>query len=204
MDQEYTKRRKKARPIEVRVPRFPASMLRRMERESDREDRIREGAMKATKVMPKTDKKRLRVRPNSDCIMRLEAAYKLAKRDIKRRLLKLPPLEPESRRELEEIEFWDFAFELTALADSPRQAKIWAAILLSNNHLRARWKTEKTCPELKALFDFLTQKDFLRYDKAMRVYRLAPRYFGAVRLMRGMEVNILNQLFRLRIPIRER
>lgn len=200
--------KRKARPIVVSVPRMPHGMRRNMERSFERslerEDRIREGALKSAKTMPKHDKERLRLEPNSDRIVKLEATRKRARSDIKRRLSKTRLAEGEKPQWQMCAGFWDFIFELLHFADSPRQAKAWFSLLLYNETCRARGKGHKTCKEVKALFDYLTEKRFLCYDKKTRLYSIAPDYSDAVRLMRTIEISILEELLRLKKPIRDR
>jgi len=179
-------------------------MRRRMERDAARSERIEGKALKAADVMPEGDRKRLRVEPNSDRILKLEATYRQAQRDLKLRLTKPSLPEPEDAGSSAPLGIWDLVFKLTWLAPSSRHAKIWAALILYNGSLRARGKGDKTSPELKALLDFLTEHGFLCYDRATRVYRSAPCYREAVRLMRRMEMDVLNQLIQLRRPIRDR
>lgn len=207
-DWNPTPKKRKIRPIVVSVPNFPRSLMRnterRLERSDAREERIEAGALKSSKTMPKHDSERLRMEPNSDRIMRLEAAYKRACQDIKRRLVKSRLSEGERPQWEACAGFWELIFRLVNLADSARQAKMWFSLLLYNETCRARGKGHKTCPEVKALFDYLTEKGFLCYDKKTRLYRMSPDYSEAARLMRTIEISILEELLRLKKPIRDR
>lgn len=57
-----------------------------MERDEARAARLEARALNAAAVMPEADSNRLRVEPNSDYILKLEAAYRQARRDLKLRL----------------------------------------------------------------------------------------------------------------------
>ena len=195
-------KKRKPRKLETRprlptwFPKIPRSMARIIE--------LRLKADAACAAMPDMDKERLRVEPNSERIARLEAAYSLAQRDKKRRLCKEPLLNAPQERTVHQRSIWGLLCELAALAKNPRQLKGIVSILIHNQKLRSRGKGQKTCPEVKALFDHLTREGFLCYDKKTRLYRLAPCYGGAVRLMRAMEQDVLCQLFSTRPAVRER
>lgn len=190
-------------PLDLGMRAFPYSMRREIERENARAERIERGALAAVEMMTECDRKRFRVEPNSDYILKLKAAYRQAQRDLKFRLPN-PPLQEPKGAGYNVLGVWDLIFELAWLAPTPRHAKIWGMILLHNQSLRARGKGEKTTPEVKALLDFLTEHRLLCYDKKRRFYTSAPRYEEALNLMREIETGMLNELFRLRQPIRDR
>lgn len=178
-------------------------MRRQMERDNARAERIERGALAALEMMAEGDKKRFRIEPNSDYILKLEAAYKQAKRDLK---LRLPG--PSWRTTIDDesniLGVWDLIFELAWLAPTQQDAKAWATMMLYSQTLRARGKGMKTIPEVKALLDHLTECRLLCYDKKTRTYRTAQRYEPAMDFMRELEMHMLNRLLRDRPPIRER
>lgn len=160
-------------------------------------------AQDAYDVMPDVDKERLRTDSNSGRITRLEAAYTRAKRDVKLRLTNECPLERTEVQGEEPASVWDFFAKLYVLVKEPKHMAAWASVLIYNQRIRVRGKDEKTCPELKALLDCMTDEGLLCYDKKTRVYSVADCYTRAVRQICDVELALVNRLLAKR-QIRER